>query len=921
MRFLDIIFSQSPVVKYEYELGDIEPVMGYGDGINEAVVNVSGNDGVSNIHDIVEDGDNKMLYISKKATGANMSITHSKTVAQAGANVTFFEMDIKINSIGNGSNMEFYMRGGQSGGAYSPVMILFKAVTDGNGQGDIMISDYGAKDSGSYVYAFSTGEWAKFKVEYRTGAATGKEGSAEEIEYRVYVNDKLILVSNRVWGKSLIANGGPVAVPTTNKIESVSLLFNFNNRSDVFIDNTTLQRLFIESDGGIGSAPEIGDDEPGSSDVAVETFDTMPKDLTTFVVDGVTAGIVDKGDGNKALMFDKAAAGTVNFAYKNVNVSEKNAKVAVFNFDMLVENIEAIDAVEVYLGADGTNIYLPYITFSGDSVMFRHNASSEPGMFEIGKKGEWISLTFVYFAASGSEAAKYEMYAGGNLVGTFSGTWKGVEAPAVTKMNSLQVIICKKNVGDFYFDNVSIRHLDGTDDDYFLDNGGAPVVPEIETFDTMPQKLTTNTVEGITTDIVDKGDGNKALFVDKTVSGANTTVSFTYNNVNVKEKNANVAVFGFDLLVENLEEINSLEIYPKSGETKMFLAYLTIRGKENGSDIVYTHNASGEKYTVGKVGEWISLQFRVYDTKLEVVADDTLIGTFEGTWKSAAAVATSAYDNLQVTVCMQNKGDYYFDNLYVRHICDSELGGGSGDSGETDDGSEEGDDNGSTPSIPAIPEGPAKPGADFKGYTFEDGKMPDSITLSCNLPDNTATIVTNGDGNKCILIDKPVAGIVDGKYSTTSLGLKTSALNEVEDNANTTIISFDMLYTDVTAKGSIEFWMRDASSTEKGIAYFTITGTEAGSSITIEDLRNSSIGKVDSGIVVGTWASVKFVIDGTDGSWDLYVNGNLVYSGLVKPGQSGSLISNISFSMDRNNSARCYIDNLYYAHVNVTDAE
>ena len=107
----------------------------------------------------------------------------------------------------------------------------------------------------------------------------------------------------------------------------------------------------------------------------------------------------------------------------------------------------------------------------------------------------------------------------------------------------------------------------------------------------------------------------------------------------------------------------------------MFLAYLTIRGKENGSDIVYTHNASGEKYTVGKVGEWISLQFRVYENKLEVIADETLVGTFEGTWKSAAAVATSAYDNLQVTVCMQNKGDYYFDNLYLYHICDSELGG------------------------------------------------------------------------------------------------------------------------------------------------------------------------------------------------------------------------------------------------------
>ena len=924
MRFLSILFEQSSVIKYDYDSGPAEPVINYDETPYSNIVSIVGNDDVTNTYDfIVEDDENGVLQINKRATGSNMSLKHSKTINQAGANVLRFEMDIRIDHISNGSNMELYLRSTNNSGPYSPVFVLFKAVTDSNGQGDIMIQDYGHSNAGSFVYAFSTGKWTNFAIEYRTGEI-GSDGKPTKAEYRVYVNDKLILVSNRIYGKNLVPNGGLTSLPSPDKMESMTLLFNYNNKSSVCIDNTLLHKLYIADDEGIGYSPEIddGSGDSGPSPV-IETFDEMPGKLTTTLVDGVTANIVDKGEGNKALLVDKGAEGSIDVKYGNVNVAEKNATVAVINLNLLVENLEVADAIEIYIVAGGNYVYLPYLTFSGDSIVFRHNAEKEFGMHEIGKVGEWISLTFKYYAPTGAEAAKYELYADGDLIATCSGTWKGAEAPAVKDVDAVKVLICKRNVGDFYIDNVSIRHLDGVDDDYFIGNtDSAPEASKIETFDTMPQKLVSNMIDGVTADIVDKGDGNKALLIDKTVSGDGKTVGFTYNNVNYKDENANVAVFGFDLLAENVEAVDSLEIYPGVGGTKMFLAYLTLLGKDNGSDIIYRHNTAGDKYVVGKVGEWISIQIRVYDNKLELIVGETLVETFEGTWNNATAEAATAYDNLRITVCKGNQGDFYFDNLYVHHVYDSELGGGgSGDSGDGggDNSEEGGNDSGSTPQIPVLPEGPAQPDEGFGGYTFEDGKMPEGITASCNLPDNTISIVENGDGSKSILISKPVSGIIDGKYSTISLGLKPEAFNEVSETANATVIAFDMLYTDVEAKGSIELWLRDKDGAEKGIAYFTVTNTAQGSSITMQDLRNASLGTVDSGIVVGTWASVKFIVDGTDGSWDFYVNGELKFSGLATPDKTPAIISNISFSLDKNNSAKCYIDNIYYAQVNMAD--
>ncbi len=935
MRFLNIILEQSPVIKYDYDSGPTDPVITYEETPYANIVSVTGNDDVNNTYDIVlEDEENGVLQINKRATGSgfNMSFNHSKTYSQAGANVVRYEMDIRVNDISNGSNMEFYLRGSNNQSAYSPVFILFKAVTNGEGYGDIMIQDYGCGNNGPWIKAFSTGEWVNFAVEYRTGGMD-EMGNPTECEYRVFVNDKLILVSNRVYGKYLSVNGGITPLPTPAKIENMVLLFNFNNNSSICFDNTLLHQLYISDDGGIGTAPPIdsgsgdqggesggeGGSDEGSGPI-VESFDEMPSNITTGVADGTTVSIVNKGDNNKALYFDKDA-GTSSFTYKQVGYSEKNADVATISLDILVENVDVAKDIEIHLCSGNTIAYLPYFTIKGtdenSAIGFKHNAVGTS--YDVGRVGEWFNVKIKYYGADGSSAARYELYVDNKLIGSFEGTFNGAQVPTVKEISKVVVVICNKNVGDFYFDNFSFSHL--------VDKNEEDEAPVVESFDTMPTHISTSLIEGVTATIVDKGDNNKALFIDKTVSGDKKTVSFNYDNVNVREKNANVAVFGFDILVENVESIDSIEVYPRAGDKKPFLPYFSI--KED-SLITFKHNVGGNSYEIGKIGEWISIQIRIYDDTLELVVNGELVDTFSGTWKSVAAPAVSAYSNLQIIVCMGNQGDFYFDNMYVHHLCDSELGDSEG---------------GDTPDNPDTPEdttenllvGYGRVEADPSALTFDS--MPAQVVV--NIP---TTASASSSGVKTIMGDGKQESVLYVKKVDTgkgnSFGIRVNQATASNANANKVTLSADILVKNMKSKSELQLQFANkegyagSSSNYLSLILISFSDMADGSAISIRDYNNGAANAVVStDAKVGEWFNIcveyyEGVLDDGDGTWEegeaytnVYVNGSLVinkstavYSNKIHTGAlplwGAEQIDFMLLSMNMNLSADIYYDNL-----------
>jgi hypothetical protein len=120
----------------------------------------------------------------------------------------------------------------------------------------------------------------------------------------------------------------------------------------------------------------------------------------------------------------------------------------------------------------------------------------------------------------------------------------------------------------------------------------------------------------------------------------------------------------------------------------------------------------------------------------------------------------------------------------------------------------------------------------------------------------------------------------------------------------------------VSEQGNIELWLFEGSTT-KYLPFFTYMGTEDGSPIQIRDLYAGKNGQKDSGITLGKWVSVQIRYYSNRAVWELYVDGELIFTGDgVKDGGAAPVfIDHIMLNMSQSLSADVYIDNLYIAHV------
>ena len=670
----------------------------------------------------------------------------------------------------------------------------------------------------------------------------------------------------------------------------------------------------------VSVAPEIYD------------FDCMPRTEKFYINSDNptenTASIVDKdNNGNRVLKIDKTNATLAkNFRiWQYVNTAAEDANKAVFTAKFFIETIggkapsfefflrqgEGYDPETGLIGTDMKQspnfLECTAKNAAEGTVNCNENAAGTTFPMPI---GEWVDIKIEYTVTKVSyegdkvTGIKFEYFLNGEskLVGTTvygadikSGT---VALPFADEITHMCFILYTDNVGVYYFDDMKLdlvkdetvaapekdapcEHRDADDDKKcdkckadFEDQVDGPYI--LETFDEM--KAADFVVDNFFAvpgadniiSLVAKGEGDNAIYLDKaTVNGTRFLRKPTY-----VEEGADQVVVSFDFKVENITKAdgtpkslaNEIYITDASGNNSIYFYLVT-----SGSNYAVTPYGADKVTTDIAAAEWNNFKFIYNGEKCDMYINGGYICTTNTLNKGKALPTVAEVSDFRIwfggsTVC-----DAYFDNISVVKTVDRSV------------------------------------------EKFNGESLPAGYTGASNNADNKVSVVDKGNGDKALLLDK----VNSGSGTTTSLTVKgDDVVRVVENNANISIIAFDILYTDVTAKGNFEFWVYNAAGGEIALPYFSVTGTDAGSAIKVKDLRNGTLAQVETGIVVGTWATVMLKIDSADGSWDLYVNDNLVFSGLLSSNASAAaLAGQFKLSMDNSSGAKMYIDNVKFWNV------
>ena len=357
-----------------------------------------------------------------------------------------------------------------------------------------------------------------------------------------------------------------------------------------------------------------------------------------------TATVIDK-DGSKVLFIDKPTATGIDFKI-NAMRTDSGAKYFTFEFDMLIENVTA-DGIsnEIYLWEGSTHAYYILLTYSNNTIYAAengHNSKATTAVF-----GEWAHFEFVYSEAT----ASYDVIVNGQLVFTGSTLRDVADAPKVSELTAASMWFGDGRTMDCYIDNLSVTKTIGTID---FEDGNIPV------------NVTGTNGSYTTHTLVDKGDGTKALRIEKPTNEA-TGGGLYVGLTDVSDVNYNTFVFECDMKVTRYDQMCIYITNPsvKTTDNKYYANFYS-----SSKDAVTYGNATAP------VGEWVHFKLEYHKIKNgETVYGRTVITVTQanGTTTSHTYTIADTIDLSEANMIMFNCQqatihDVLYDNIVCKKV-------------------------------------------------------------------------------------------------------------------------------------------------------------------------------------------------------------------------------------------------------------
>ena len=717
MKFIECILELQPVIKYSYEEGiqgesvftfDEMPTMNFQNSIQD---NVKNSHGIVTDKGRTDDPENKVLQYTKTSTDSGMAAVTNVFNNSARANCVVYSVDLRYSDVTRNSATELtFGNRSYSGAANALVYILFELEGTANGSKILFSDGYnGASRNQRYDTGVKVGEWFNLRVEVYS------DGTMEGFVYKMFINDQLFYTSAAIHGKNYF--NGTRGVWKTNAIDRVSyyLCYGFNGK--LSIDNLSFTQNFItKSDITLGRPgfPEDAPDIPqiptgpaplpdniptipaapsgGASDAL--SFDVIedtknPEVILSDYANGY--GIITDEKDNKIFFINKTSAADssnsgVSLKIKPTKV-EENATVMIFETDIFTRNYQFNDYIQITINSSKAT---PFV------VLFKPTSKINGAPFKLNdnevsvKTGNWFRFRMEYKqVGSGIEA---KLYLNNELVQTITSCADGKTPLSVAEITNINMAANAKNIGEFAYDNISLRKL--VKSDYV---SGKLEIPEIEynevdpstvtvvTFDRMP--AAENMTIGINdkykelnkVSIVEEGT-NKVLFIDKNANGDPANGDYNggvtlYQNLLVNEAGANYAVFDADIKMKDLRGIAEIQITMGTGSNSApkskspIIVLLRPESSLNGAAINNTTSGMDKSATGAEVGKWFHLRLVYYVEGGTPVCKMYVNGTeFNMVTNSDNTIAISDVRCLTYSFNNSFLGDFFVDNSSLKLV-------------------------------------------------------------------------------------------------------------------------------------------------------------------------------------------------------------------------------------------------------------
>ena len=879
----------------------------------------------------------KVLYIDKPSSANSSSavtVKQSPTKNETKATVAIFETDIFISGYDATGVIQFTAHGGATSADAALFMITLKPT--GNQKGSILqlynsvYDEDSAKtvDQNSVNTEAAIGNWFRLRIEYAV-TAISDAGSPSEIEYKVFINNELLLTDTRAYGSALVSNGGTTAIPSVDKLSTVTISIPQKTCGRFAFDNTSFRKLSANdyAEGELDIPDYIigsGFDEPEGSVTFSENYkDILARDvISEDIEDGSkNAFAVVSKNGMKMLSLEKTDITSAATMRHNLGGAAGSFDRVVYETALSFAPTVGEGGLEaLLLGEDGEQVLRVLLCYGEDGALgvqtFRYTSEGveESDIVypkEPARAGDFFKLRIEHTLGATEKCT--EIYINGELL--ITGAYytakmtDGVYTGEPHTSAKYAAISASKELGCTVFIDYSyVKVGEATENTLSFDKPFDEVL-----------SITYSTSFGNSWEIVTVED-EKKLLINK--PGVDTVGSYSGMslklNVTEREANAQVMVMEFDLLLEDVTATNNQFTMGHQGVSgKNNTPFLVaIAGLESGNSyhIVLTYrvtaaDGSGAPTDI-EYAAYVNGGVSVYKTKAYTGASNLVVngGTLDLPRVDQVESVTFALNN---AFC----GKAYIDNMRLALLASYEP-----------------------PHKHVYVDGKCECGAEDPDYVpehthvFVEGKcecgaedpdyVPTEATLSFDKPfdevlsiiystsfGNSWEIVTVEDEKK-LLINKPGVDTV-GTNSGVSLKLNVT---EREANAQIMVMEFDLHLEDVTATAN-QFTMGHQGVSGKKNSPFVavIAGLESENSYHI--VLTYRVTAVDEGGAP------------TDIEYAAYVNGevsvlktkvsssatNLKVNGGTLDLPRVDQVESVTFSLNNAFCGKAYIDNMRLA--------
>ena len=891
----------------------------------------------------------KVLYIDKKShidSNSGVIFNQYPTKIEADAKIAIFEADYYISGYEQVEVIQFTLSGKTAGNDNTPYMILLKA--DGKDRGSTfkISNQYWDVSQSKYITteAVNTGaqvgSWFRFRIEYEV-TATDASGVPTAIEYRAYVNNKLVLQDTRARGKNIYS--GAAVIPSVVDISTMNFSFNASNKGRFAVDNFSFRKLvandyvagdLVIPDPTIGSgfdAPEgaITFDEKFEDMVAAGTVKVDLKESTQN-----TFAVVDK-NGAKMLQMVKTEAGKQEVFEHHVSDAAGSYKTVVYeavlayapavgsttqNFEFALHD-EATDEKIVYTlinfgGADGALRIQAYKRVASGTT----NSGFKSPSVAV-KAGEFFKIRCEYIV--GETVGCTKIYINDELLidgDYYSGTKVG-DAYTDTPYDAVGYAVLL-NYGAFqgetYIDYSYIKTEAAP---------AAPVEPEkVITFDQAYEDALTivtnaNYADKNTWTVVDV-EGDKKLYVQKQGKDTSGTtylggVSFQIG-VTEREINPTIMVYEFDMQIKDATAFdNQITMGHQGVAGNTYTPFLySLSGLKANTDyhITFTYKVTATDAS----GIPTAIEYTVYVNDNDPITSNTVhpkatkLKVNGGTYELPTVAQVES-----VTFALNNSflGNVYLDNFRLALLAEW------------------------APEVPEEHEhvyvdGKCECGAEDPDYVADPvirfDEIPENLKINTDSTSGVIVVDPKNEENKVIAFDP-----------TYHANTKVFRLQASDIPADAEVAVFEGKVLVVGANRITMEWLflnnsQDAKATRATFIYLN------NSSATFYE-NTVSCSSATTGIALDTWYTVRMEyrrITNAEGKivpeLKLFVDGNLIGTTNTLYGSSyytdgvlnsdavpaPSDMNEVKFTISNSvNSGMYYFDDFYFAHLKEEDIE